>query len=407
MFFWTGEEPAPKAFDPKDKRWFEIWNDVFMQYNKTAEGKYERLAKPNVDTGMGLERTLVALNGLRSVYETDLFVPLITYLKGNTRIEDEFKFKVIADHLRAACFMAADGVQPSNKDRGYVMRRLIRRSLVYARQLELGHDWIPGFVMALRATFLGAYPELDSEAESVTRILGEEAQKFSKTLDKGLREFEKLQAVDGKIAFDLYQTYGFPWELTKELAETNGQQVDREVFAREFEKHQELSRTASAGVFKGGLADHTDEVVRLHTATHLMNAALRRVLGGHVWQKGSNITKERTRFDFTHPEKVTPEQLREVEKLVNGWIERDLIVKREVMPLEEAKKLEAIGVFGEKYADTVSVYSVVDSKTNEVISREFCGGPHVERTGAIGKFKVLKEEAVAAGIRRIKASVGA
>ena len=259
--------------------------------------------------------------------------------------------------------------------------------------------------MSLRSVFNGAYPELDSGAEAITKLLEEESQKFVKTLDKGLREFGKFDSVDGKIAFDLYQTYGFPWELTKELAETKGQKVDRAVFEQEFKKHQDLSRTASAGVFKGGLADHTEEVVRLHTATHLMNAALRKVLGEHVWQKGSNITKERTRFDFTHPEKMTDEEKKKVEELVNGWIGRDLTVKREVMALEEARKLDAIGVFGEKYADTVSVYTVFDPNTNEVVSREFCGGPHVEHTGLIGKFKIAKEEAVAAGVRRIKAVV--
>lgn len=406
MFYWIGDDPAPVKFDTSDKRWVEIWNDVFMQYNKTNEAKYEPLKQKNVDTGMGLERTLVALNGYKSVYDTDLFSPLLKYLEDIATTEvDEHKLRVIVDHMRAVCFMAADGVVPSNKDRGYVMRRLIRRSLVYTRQLGISSAWIDGLVELIVKIFASHYSELKSQTVLIKNTLHEEAAKFNKTLDTGLKEFNKHKKIDGTIAFNLYQTFGFPWELSRELAQESGQVVDKTQFEAEFAKHQELSRTASAGVFKGGLADHTDEVVRLHTATHLMNAALRKVLGSHVWQKGSNITAERTRFDFTHLEKMTDEQKKEVEDIVNVWIARDLQVKKEIMPLEEAKKLEAIGVFGEKYAETVSVYTVYDSKTGEVISREFCGGPHVEHTGVIGHFKILKEEAVASGIRRIKASV--
>ena len=417
MFYWTGAEPAPKFFDPKDTRWFEIWNDVFMQYERKiknqkakiknkAEYEFVPLKQPNVDTGMGLERTLVALNGLASVYETDLFVSLLKYLSGqNQGMVVETKLKVIADHMRAVCFMAADGVQPSNKDRGYVMRRLIRRSLVYARNFGFEGKWLAGFIAALRGSFAGAYPDLDSQSSTILKVLTEEAEKFNKTLESGMREFAKYPKIDGTTAFNLYQSYGFPWELSCELAEDQGQKLDKSQFEAEFKKHQELSRTASAGVFKGGLTDHSAEVVRLHTVTHLMNAALRKVLGDHVWQRGSNITRERTRFDFTHPAKMTEAQKSAVEQMVNDWIKRDLEVKREVVSLAEAQKLGAIGVFGEKYTETVSVYSVVDSQTGEVISREFCGGPHVTHTDAIGKFKIIKEEAVAAGVRRLKATV--
>lgn len=405
MFYWTGQEPPPEFFDPQDKRWVEIWNDVFMQYNKTPEGKYEPLQQRNVDTGMGLERTLVALNGLSSVYETDLFIPLIEFLRGRAKEFNERKLRIMADHLRAVCFMAADGVVPSNKDRGYVMRRLLRRSLVYARQQHMPTGWLPEFLSILQNIFKDVYPEIYSQNNLINQVLNEEEDKFNKTLDKGLKEFAKQKEINGQIAFNLYQTYGFPWELSVELAKERGQIVNRQEFEAEFKKHQETSRTSSAGVFKGGLADHTAEVVKLHTATHLMNAALRKVLGGHVWQKGSHITHERTRFDFTHPEKMTEEQKKQVEDLVNTWISQDLSVKREIMPLAEARKLNAIGVFGEKYAEMVSIYTIYNPRTGEVISREFCGGPHVEHTGVIGRFKILKEEGIAAGIRRIKATV--
>lgn len=407
MFYWVGSGDPPDLITGDNKEgWVEIWNDVFMQYNKTEAGTYEPLRQRNVDTGMGLERTLAAINGNKSVYETELFKPLIEFITGHIKAEpDEKKLRIITDHMRAACFMAADGVVPSNKDRGYIMRRILRRSFVYARQLNIKDDWLSGFVSTVDDVFSGIYSEISNQKVEIAKVLSEESDKFNKTLDKGLKEFTKLNKIDGAIAFDLYQTYGFPWELSRELAEEQGQTIDKTQFESEFAKHQELSRTASAGVFKGGLADHTDEVVRLHTATHLMNAALRQVLGEHVWQKGSNITAERTRFDFTHSLKMTDEQKEKVEELVNGWIERDLIVKKEVLPLVEAKKLNAIGVFGEKYADTVSVYTVMDQKTGEVISREFCGGPHVGNTKEIGHFKIIKEEAVAAGIRRLKATV--
>lgn len=408
MFYWTGSAPAPAVFDPADRRWFEIWNDVFMQYNKTADGKYEPLKQKNVDTGMGLERTLVALNGLNSVYETDLFVSVINKVKEILPAIDAKFQRILADHIKASVFLLNDGVEPSNKDRGYVLRRIIRRAVYRANNdKEFDSEKLKSIAQIVLDIYQEAYPEFKQEDKrtDILNKLSLETRKFRSTIEKGRKEFNKLTAVDGKIAFDLYQTYGFPWELTRELAEAKGQEVDRSVFEKEFHKHQELSRTASAGVFKGGLADHTDQVVRLHTATHLMNAALRKVLGVHVWQKGSNITAERTRFDFTHPEKMTDEQKKSVEELVNGWIARDLLVKKEIMSLAEAKQLEAIGVFGEKYADTVSVYTVYDPKTGEVISREFCGGPHVEHTGVIGYFRILKEEAVASGIRRIKASV--
>jgi alanyl-tRNA synthetase len=306
--------------------------------------------------------------------------------------------------------MTADGVVPSNKDRGYVLRRLLRRSIVYAKFLELEPAWLKGLVNLIIDLYASIYPELQEQAADIIKVVEAERNKFMKTLEKGIKEVKsdimRTGYVTGSQASTYYQTYGIPFEVTVDIVTTLGGDIkDPDQFKKAMARHQELSRSASSGVFKGGLADHTAEVVRLHTATHLMNAALRKVLGEHVWQKGSNITKERTRFDFTHTEKMTDEQKQQVEKLVNEWIERDLTVKRELMPLAEARKLGAIGVFGEKYADTVSVYTVYDPKNNEVISREFCGGPHVEHTGLIGRFKIIKEEAVAAGVRRIKACV--
>ncbi|MCC6405123.1 MAG: alanine--tRNA ligase [Candidatus Yanofskybacteria bacterium] len=407
MFYWIDNAtPAPERFNPSDKRWVEIWNDVFMQYRKTESGSYEKLAKPNVDTGMGLERTLTVLTGKRSVYETELFVPLLAALREQATLEHEHREKFLriqADHLRAAAFMMTDGVEPTNKDRGYVLRRLLRRSMVYARQLGMHEYWWRPMMDALRGVLGGVYPELVANEEVIDRVITAEDKKFSTTLDKGLREFGKLEVIDGEAAFNLYQTYGFPWELTYELAHARGLSPDRGAFELAFTKHKDLSRTASAGTFKGGLADHSEVVVRYHTATHLMHQALRTVLGDHVIQKGSNINAERTRFDFSHPQKVTPEELHRVEELVNGWIQRDLPVTREMMSQERARELGAIGAFGEKYGDTVSVYTVEDPATHEVVSREFCGGPHVEHTGVIGHFRILKEEAVSAGIRRIKA----
>ncbi len=462
MFYWIDDgTPVPANFQEtkNDKRWVEIWNNVFMQFEKQADGKLVPLKKPNVDTGMGLDRTLTVLNGQKSVYDTELFDPMFQVLELDQEImsNDEVKkARIIVDHIRASVFIVNDGVEPSNKDRGYVLRRLLRRAMVMGRLLNLKFHWLEALIGKVVTTYAEAYPDMAANSEKTFAVILAEQKKFEATLEKGLKEFEKILknnqspttpsvfgghpslsggdapqlskdnlrssppfqggvpersegevvgVLTGKDAFDLYQTFGFPWELTKELAEVFGQNIDKTEFESEFKKHQELSRTASAGQFKGGLASHSDKIVRLHTATHLMNAALRQVLGPEVWQKGSNITEERTRFDFTHNAKMTDEEKAKVEELVNGWVSRDLPVKKEILPYEEARKLNAIGVFGEKYADTVSVYSVYDPKTDEIISREFCGGPHVEHTGVIGKFKIQKEEASSAGVRRIKATV--
>jgi alanyl-tRNA synthetase len=376
IFYWTGE------------RWVEIWNNVFMQYTKTAAGTIEPLPFVNVDTGMGLERTLVALNGLRSVYEVDTVRPLLDALRGLATAPRDRELRVITDHVRAACAIIADGVGPSNKDRGYVLRRLLRRSILFARQLGMPADWYRAAVDgdAVRATF------------------ADEAARFERTLETGLRVLGKRTSLDGKVAFDLFQTYGFPFELTRELAEASGKQVDEEGFRAELERHRERSRTTSAGAFEGGLADHSAEIVRYHTLTHLLHAALRHVLGHHVVQRGSNITRERLRFDFPHDRRLTADQLERVQALVNGWLARPLVVDRATMPEAAARSLGAIGAFGEKYGETVSVYTITDAETGEVVSREFCGGPHVVSAADLrGTFRVIREEAVSAGIRRIKA----
>jgi alanyl-tRNA synthetase len=376
IFYWTGSE------------WVEIWNNVFMQYTKTAAGTIEPLPAVNVDTGMGVERTLVAINGLRSVYEVDTVRPLLDALRGLATVDRERELRVITDHVRAACAIIADGVGPSNKDRGYVLRRLLRRSILFARQLGMPVDWYRTAVDddAIRSTF------------------ADEAARFERTLETGLRVLGKRASLDGKVAFDLFQTYGFPFELTRELAAASGKQVDEEGFRAELERHRERSRTTSAGAFEGGLADHSAEIVRYHTLTHLLHAALRRVLGDHVLQRGSNITRERLRFDFPHDRKLTSEQLDRVQALVEGWLARRLVVERATMSESAARALGAIGVFGEKYGETVSVYTITDTDTGEVVSRELCGGPHVASAAELrGNFRIVREEAVSAGIRRIKA----
>ncbi|HMR55059.1 MAG TPA: alanine--tRNA ligase, partial [Candidatus Doudnabacteria bacterium] len=414
MFFWIDDgTPAPANFQEtaSDKRWVEIWNDVFMEFEKKSDGSLVPLAKKNVDTGMGLDRVVAVLNGHKSVYDTELFTGMFDVIGLSQDIlsgDEVRKARIIVDHIRASVFIAGDGVEPSNKERGYILRRLLRRAMVYAKLLNLQESWLKALVGKVMEEYNEAYPEMVSNSETIFKVIEGEQEKFGKTLEKGLKEFSKLFERQGQLsgtdAFNLYQTYGFPLELTEELAESSGQEVNREEFSSEFKKHQDLSRTASAGTFKGGLADHSDIVVRYHTATHLMHKALRDVLGEDVWQKGSNITSERTRFDFTYPQKMTDEQKQQVEDLVNKWIEADAEMKQEMMPLEKAKELGAIGLCGEKYADTVSIYTATD-KDGNVISREFCGGPHVERTGLVGKFKIKKEEAVSAGVRRIKAVI--
>lgn len=414
MFYWIDDgTPAPANFQEtaSDPRWVEIWNDVFMQFNKQEDGTLVPLEKQNVDTGMGLDRVIAVLNGHKSVYDTEFFTGMFDVIGKSQEVlsGDELRqARIIVDHVRASVFIAGDGVEPSNKERGYILRRLLRRSMVYARTLNLQGEWLKALVGKVMAEYSDAYPELIQNNDKIFALLETEQKKFGTTVEKGLKEFGKMFEKQGQLsgtdAFNLYQSYGFPLELTEELAVAAGQEINKEEFESGFRAHQDLSRTASAGTFKGGLADHSDIVVRYHTATHLLQKALRDVLGPDVWQKGSNITADRTRFDFTYPQKMTDEQKKQVEDLVNKWIQLDAKMEQEMMPLEKAQELGAIGLFGEKYADTVSIYTVTD-KDGNVISREFCGGPHVEHTALVGKFRIAKEEAVSAGVRRIKAVI--
>lgn len=393
--------------------YLEIWNDVFMQYNKQADGTFAPLAKKNVDTGMGLERTICVLNGKKSVYETDLFTGIlgkIEELSGKQyQADDENSkaFRIIADHMRTSTFILGDdrGVSPSNTDQGYILRRLIRRAVRYGMQLGLQEGFTGEIAQVIIDQYKGVYPELERNSRFVLDQLKLEEERFERTLKQGNKEFDKVASrvdsgvIDGLSAFHLYDTYGFPIEMTQELARERGLQVDMPSFEEHFRKHQELSHQGADQKFKGGLADHSVETARLHTATHLLHAALRKVLGDTVAQKGSNITAERLRFDFTFPRKVTKEELAEIEKLVNEAIQADAPIVCEEMTVPEAKAKGAIGLFENKYGERVRTYKMGD------YSFEICGGPHAERTGDLGSFKIQKEESSSAGVRRIKAVV--
>jgi alanyl-tRNA synthetase len=382
--------------DCESGRLIEIWNNVFMQYDKQADGVFTPLTQSNVDTGMGLERITAVVQNVATVFETDLFMGLLGLIQAACPAASAHSQRIVADHLKAAVFLVGDGVLPSNKDRGYVLRRLIRRAVLHTGledDVSKLETLIQDVVGALTALYAGTY----DISPQVTAAMSEEARKFHTTLAKGKKEIEKREQLSGKDAFDLYQSYGFPLELTREYAQSRGIQIDEAEFEAEFTKHRDLSRTASAGQFSSGLADHSEATVKYHTATHLLHQALREVLGDTVQQKGSNITPERLRFDFAHPEKMTNEQLEAVEKLVNDKIMADLPITKQEMSPEEAHAQGYLGFFGHKYGDRVTVYDMGG------FSREICTGPHTERTGILGHFKIQKEEAVSAGVRRIKA----
>ena len=382
-------------------RFLEIGNNVFMQYIKTERG-FEPLPKGNIDFGGGLERVLAAKNDNPDIFTTDLFASLIGKIEKLTGKEykgNEYGFRVIVDHIKAATFIIGDdkGMVPSNADQGYVIRRLIRRAARYGKQLGINSIFASKIAEGVIDMYQDAYPELIKNKDFIINQLVKEEEKFKETLERGLKEFERLEKISGHDAFDLYQTYGFPFEMTEELAKEKGIEIDEAGFLEEMKKHQELSRTASAGMFKGGLADSSEATIKYHTAAHLMLSALRQVLGEGVIQRGSNITPERLRFDFAHSEKMTPEQIKQVENIVNEQIQKDLPVVCEEMNLDEAKAKGAMGVFESKYGERVKVYSIGQ------FSNEICGGPHVERTGVLGKFRIQKEESSSAGVRRIKA----
>ena len=417
MFIITDKEPCGPDCSPACScgRYLEIWNDVFMQYNKKADGTFEPLQQKNVDTGMGLERTICVLNGKKSVYETDLFAGIlqkISELSGKQYGSDEETtraFRIIADHMRTATFIMGDdrGVSPSNVDQGYVLRRLIRRAVRYGMGIGMPEGFTGEVAKVIIEQYKDVYPELKRNEAFVLEQLSLEESRFARTLKQGNREFEKLVEkvqdgqIDGVNAFHLYDTYGFPVEMTQELARERGLTVDMDGFHECFRKHQATSQAGAEQRFKGGLADHSDQSARLHTATHLMHAALRKVLGPEVAQKGSNITAERLRFDFSFGRKMTKEELAEVERLVNEAIESHTPITCEEMTVAQAKEQGAIGLFESKYGEQVKVY------TMGPYSKEICGGPHAQNTGDLVSFKIKKEESSSAGVRRIKAVIGA
>ena len=413
MFIITDKEPCGPDCSPACScgRYLEIWNDVFMQYNKQADGTFAPLAQKNVDTGMGLERTICVLNGKKTVYETDAFTDIlakIAELSGHTYGENEEvtkAFRIIADHMRTSTFILGDdrGVSPSNTDQGYILRRLIRRAVRYAMQLGMPEGFTCEIAKVIINQYKDVYPELERNSAFVLDQLKLEEGRFARTLKQGNKEFDKVASrvengtIDGLSAFHLYDTYGFPIEMTCELARERGLKVDVPAFEECFKQHQATSHAGAEQRFKGGLADHSEETTKLHTATHLLHAALRKVLGDEVHQKGSNITAERLRFDFTFGRKVTKEELAEVEKLVNEAIESHTPVVCREMTVADAKAEGAIGLFESKYGEKVRTYKMGD------YSFEICGGPHAENTGDLGEFHILKEESSSAGVRRIKA----
>lgn len=410
IFYWVGvgEPVGNKGTHPKE--WMEIWNNVFMQYNRIDKNTLEKLPAPCVDTGMGLERTAVTLSGLKSVYETDAFAPILEAICGIVGSEQyqERGARIIADHLRAATHIIADGIVPKNVDQGYILRRLIRRAIREFHKMGCEKPMVAVIAKLYIEKFENVYESVKKNAQLILTELEREESKFHTTLSKGLREFERRTAsgaLTGKDAFELFSTYGFPLEMTQELAKEQGAEIDEMAFQEEFQKHQDLSRTASAGKFKGGLADHSAKVTAYHTATHLMLAGLRKELGDGVHQAGSNITEERTRFDFTHPEKVSREILDRVEAYVNTAIASGATVGTRIMDKTAAKDTGVEGSFWEKYPEKVTVYQVV-GPDGAVYSQELCGGPHVVNTAdiaAFGTFKIIKEEASSAGVRRAKA----
>lgn len=408
IFYDTGKEKCSDECSPACScgKYLEIWNNVFMQYNKQKDGSYVPLEHPNVDTGLGLERVIGLLQGKKSVYETELFTDIIAKIKELSQDANEASCRIIADHIRTSIFMIVDGVRPSNVEQGYILRRLLRRAIRHMRKIGFDQNNMKDLLGTFLNTLEEMYPETRVNEATIVEVIEEEKNKFLKTLENGEKEFSKnvqkaknegKTKLDGQVVFRLYDTFGFPPEMTAELATENEMEIDMAEFQELFKKHQELSRAGAEQKFKGGLADHSEKTTAYHTATHLLHKALQIVLGEHATQKGSNLTAERLRFDFCHPQKVTPEELQRVEDIVNEQIQRDLVVTCEEMSLEEAKASGATGLFENKYGDKVKVYTIGD------FSKEICGGPHVERTGNMGHFKIKKEEASSSGVRRIKA----
>lgn len=410
MFYFRSNDAIPTKFDPEDERWVEIWNDVFMQYYKHEDGTVTELPKKNVDTGMGLERVVAVLEGVNDNYASSVWKDIIKVIEKVSNKEyagNEKSMRIIADHIRTSVFISADksGIKPSNTDQGYILRRLIRRAIRHAKKLgiDINSNWEEEIAISIMDKYKKYYSEIDENRSVVLEVLKNEKIKFNRTLEKGLREFEKMtksindNILNKDLAFKLYDTYGFPIELTCELANELNIKVDVDGFNEKFKAHQELSRISSSGKFKGGLAGNSLVETKYHTATHLLNAALKIVVDKNVHQKGSNITSERMRFDFSCDHKLTDEEKNKAENLVNKWINEGLPVTVSEMSKEDAIKSGAECMFIEKYPDIVTVYSIGD------VSKELCGGPHVKNTSELGHFKIVKEEASSAGIRRIKA----
>ena len=408
MFYDTGKPACSPDCQPSCDcgKYVEIWNNVFMEYYKTKDGKYEKLKQHNVDTGLGLERMTMLLQGKETPFDTELFAPIMEKLKDLAKVDNIESRRIVTEHLRASMMVITDGGRPSNVDRGYVLRKLIRRMSRHLNKLQIDLSELANLIDLDIDILKEMYPELEKNRELIKQVIIEEKDKFMKTLVHGEKEFEKAlnkakaenkNVIDGQTIFKLYETYGFPPEITADLAAEQGFKIDNTEFEKLFKEHQEKSRMGSEQKFKGGLAEQNEKTIAYHTATHLLHKALQIVLGEHAKQKGSNITTERLRFDFSHPEKMTKEQLQQVEDLVNEQIARDLPVTCEEMTLEEAKESGATGLFENKYGEKVKVYTIGD------FSKEICGGPHVSHTGELGHFKIKKEESSSAGVRRIKA----
>jgi len=391
-------------------RFLEIGNSVFIEYKKKENGSFEKLAQKNVDFGGGLERITAAALRSADIFKVDLLWAIVVKIEeiSGSKYEGENKksFRIIADHIRGASFMIGDGVTPSNTERGYFVRRLLRRAVRHADILHMPDGTLKELIGPIIESYTSQYPELEEKESAIHEAVKKEEERFRETLENGLKEFHKIKGghISGSDAFDLYQSYGFPFEMTSDLAKEKGMTVDVDDFRKEFEKHREISRSGADKKFKGGLADTGEQTVKLHTAHHLLLRALQEVLGENVKQKGSNVTSERLRMDFSHQVKLTPEELKKVEDLVNEKIKENLMVVRREMPKSEAEKIGAEMEFGGKYGDIVSVYLIEDERGN-VWSKEFCGGPHVKNTGELGRFKIIKEEAVGVGVRRIRAVI--
>lgn len=408
--FYSTHAKTPKVFNPEDKKWVEIGNNVLMEYTKNKNGKFSPAKQKNIDFGGGLERNLALLNNLEDPYSSEVWQPIIKSIEKishKSYEQNKKEMRIIADHIKASVMIISDGITPKNTEQGYILRRLIRRAIRYGKLLNIEINFTSKVTEPIFKIY-DDYKELQKNKSIILKVLEDEENKFKRTVEKGLRQFEKLTGknITGKEAFLLFQSYGFPIEMTQEMAKEKNMIVDIESFKKEYEKHQDLSRSTSAGKFKSGLADNSEQTTKLHTATHLLNEALSKVLGSEVTQRGSNITPERLRFDFTFPRKLTDEEIQQVEDLVNKTISKSLLMEKSEMKLKEAFSSGAKGEFGHKYPDKVTVYTAMDkSEKSGFFSREICTGPHVKNTKDIGHFKIIKQESVSAGVRRIKAIV--